>query len=129
MKQYLFLIILLIILSGCSNPRSLPTNIGDALSHTKSVMRDQGLVTVGSYSPNEKVKFRIMVSRNITKEEAKRLAEDFIKEFENQLTNTDTDIDTFYKDHVVYFDLKSEVDGEILYEGKRESVEEIWWKF
>ncbi|ULL14759.1 hypothetical protein DVH26_10040 [Paenibacillus sp. H1-7] len=87
-------------------------------------MSDKGVITVSSFHPNEYARFRIMASNNTSKEEAKKLVEDFIRAFEGRVINKEK----FYKTHEIMFDIKSDEDGRILFRGKKEN-QEIWWQF
>jgi len=99
--------------------------VGDALGHAEKTMRDKGFITASSFQPDEYAKFRIMVGINTSKEEAKELVENFIRAFESRLM----DNEKFYKTHEIIFDIKSDQDGKILFSGKKDQDQEIWWQF
>jgi len=128
MKHIVFIFLfvsMLCVTGGCKNADSSMSVVGDALGHAEKTMRNKGFITASSFQPDKYAKFRIMAGNDTSKEEAKELVENFIRAFESQLM----DIGKFYQVHDVLFDIKSDQDGEILFSGKKDHDQEIWWQF
>ena len=125
-KTVLVITFCLVCIACSNNNNKYFDEVFDSLVSTENYMRDSGYVTASSIRANELVKFRIMADHNISRIEAKTLVEEFISHFENQLT----ELEKYYKDYELTFDLKSKEDGTILFNGKRARGEkDIWWQF
>ncbi|WP_135556591.1 hypothetical protein [Paenibacillus cymbidii] len=116
---------MLCVTGGCKNADPSLSVVGDALGHAEKTMRDKGFITASSFQPEEYAKFRIMAGNHTSKEEAKELVENFLRAFESRLE----DIEKFYQTHEIIFDIKSDQDGEILFSGKKDHDQKIWWQF
>jgi hypothetical protein len=128
MKHIVFICVIISALfatGGCNNSKSSLKDVGDALGYAEKAMRDKGLITASSFQPDEFAKIRVMAGNDTSKEEAKQLVEDFVRAFESRLL----DEEKFYKNHELLFDIKSDQDGRILFSGKKDHNQEIWWQF
>lgn len=121
-----YIITLLIFLTSCDVNKLNFDEVVKSQIHAEEEFKRKGYITATSSEQNEYVKFRIMVKDRITNENAKELVEEFIKIMENQIE----DKDLFNKSYQLTFDLKSEKDGNILFNGKRDKgTKDIWWQF
>lgn len=122
-----FLIVALCFLLSSCNERTLDfDDVVHSQVYTEEAFKLKGFVTATSSKQDDVVKFRIMVKDHVTKEDAKALVQDFIDTMETQIH----DKELFIKSYRLTFDLKSEKDGEILFQGKRDKgTRDLWWQF
>jgi hypothetical protein len=121
-----FIAILLIVLTSCTETKLNFDEIVKSLALAEKEFNNKGYITATASQQNEYVKFQIMVKDRTTNENAKELAEEFINTIENQIK----DKELFKKSYLITFDFKSEKDGNILFNGKRDKgTKDIWWQF
>ncbi|WMT39686.1 hypothetical protein RE628_20110 [Paenibacillus sp. D2_2] len=120
------IIVLAIILTSCSQHEMSFDDVVKSQAHAKEAFKRKGYITATASKQNELVKFRIMVIDKITNDNARELAEEFINLMETQIK----DKELFNKRYQITFDIKSEKDGNILFNGKRDKgTTDIWWQF
>lgn len=117
---------LVIFLTSCSTHELNYDDVAESIGYAEQKFRSKGVVALTSSERNEQVKFRIMVKDKISNEKAKELVEEYINSIESRIN----DKELFNKSYLITFDIKSEKDGNILVNGKREKgTQDIWWQF
>jgi hypothetical protein len=124
--KVILIILLLIILSSCNKNNVDPNEVIKSLVLAEKHLNNKGFVTASSSESNKYIKFRIMVKDRITNEEAKKVIGEFIGTMESNIKDKELFKDTYY----MTFDIKSEKDGNVLFNGKRDKGNiDIWWQF
>jgi hypothetical protein len=124
--KVVLIILLLIILSSCNKNNVDPNEVIKSLVLAEKHLNNKGFVTASSSESNKYIKFRIMVKDRITNEEAKKVIGEFIGTMESNIKDKELFKDTYY----MTFDIKSEKDGNVLFNGKRDKGNiDIWWQF
>ncbi|OME77200.1 hypothetical protein BK120_27115 [Paenibacillus sp. FSL A5-0031] len=127
MRHFILLLLLTLVLVGCNEAKPDFDNVSESLVNAERVMNDKDLViTTATSSQSKIINFRILIKDRINNEQAKGLVNDFFNEIDKNIT----DLELFKKTYSIKFDIKSQKDGQILYQGKREKEEDqIWWQF
>jgi hypothetical protein len=124
--KVVLIILLLIILSSCNKNNVDPNEVIKSLVLAEKHLNNKGFVTASSSESNKYIKFRIMVKDRITNEEAKKVIGEFIGTMESNIKDKELFKNTYY----MTFDIKSEKDGNVLFNGKRDKGNiDIWWQF
>jgi 8-oxo-dGTP pyrophosphatase MutT (NUDIX family) len=124
----LIIFCLIFFISSCSNRNDDVdfNEIVKAQGYAEQKMREKGVVTATSSQSNDYVKFRLMTPDSLTNDEAKELVQEFITLLEEPIKSKDS----FNQEYYLLFDIKSEKDGRILYNGKRDKGNtDLWWQF
>lgn len=127
MRSLVLLILVSLTLVGCNESKPDFDELTKALVNAEKTMNEKDqVITTATSSQDDIINIRIMVEDRITNEQAKNLVNDFFNEIEKKIK----DLDQFNKYFSIKFDIKSQKDGEILYQGKKDKNEEqIWWQF
>jgi hypothetical protein len=126
MKTFSILIIIMLLLTACNAGHLDFNEIAQAQGYAEQKMKEKGIITATSSKSNDYVKFRIMSKDRLNNEDGRQLIDDFINLLEERIG----DKDLFNRDYKLTFDIKSGIDGKILYKGKRDKgSKEIWWQF
>ncbi|WP_438350664.1 hypothetical protein ACP8HI_08490 [Paenibacillus sp. FA6] len=124
--RILLICILTVVLTSCSYNDIDYDEVTKAELYAEKLMVKKGVTAVSSSQSNEYIKFRIMTKDTMNNEEAKKIVGEFIDSFESQIKNKEK----FRKIYDITFDIKSEKNGNILFNGKRDKGKgELWWQF
>jgi hypothetical protein len=124
--KVVLIILILLVLSSCTKNNVDPNEVIKSLVLAEKHLNNMGFITASSSESNKFIKFRIMVKDKITNEDAKKLIGEFIGTMESNIKDKELFKDTYY----MIFDIKSEKDGNILFNGKRDKGNiDIWWQF
>jgi hypothetical protein len=129
MRIFIILLAIGVLLVGCKEGKP-QFKIGALLSITETTMRKDVSVQdlASAYDGKEKIKFRMLVKKQLLNTEAKQLAEKFINEME-QTANVQLP-DRFWDYYTLEFEMLQADTGKKLFNGiKEKGNNEIYWIF